>query len=307
MNESALRVLRDQHGLITRDQALGAGLTERGVRYLVRSGRLVRVGPCLYGTPGHRESWVRELWAAWLHAGRGAWVSHHSAGRLHSFGECEAGRVQLIVTDRRRHPPEGTRWFRLDDLEPSDVTEKDGLPVTTPARTVVDLAGVVHVARLRLLVERGAVERQFTLEHVGATLARVRRKGKPGVRALSLVLDELGPGGDLPRSELERLVDHAIVLSGVPAPVHEHPLPGTGAVQGFVDRCWPDVRLIVEADGRRWHDRRQQMVRDNQRTLQAQAAGYEVSRFTWEQLRHDARGSAECIRAIYDRRLQLFA
>lgn len=305
LDPSVLDLLRRQHGLITRGQALEAGLTEHEIRYLLRSQRLERIGHCLYGAPGHRASWRRDLWAAWLHAGPGSVISHHSAGRLRGFPECEAGRRQLIVPDKRRHPPDGVQWFRITDLDDADADLVDGLPVTTPTRTVVDLAGDIRIARLRLLVERGVIERQFTIEGVGATLGRVRRKGKPGVRALSVVLDDLGPGERVPRSELERLLDAVIELSGLPAPAREHPLPGAGPVEGFVDRCWPEACLIVEADGRRWHERRQQMVRDHDRDLQAQVAGYETTRLMWEQLRHDPRGTAQQLGAIYERRVQL--
>ena len=305
LDPTVLGLLRRQHGLITRDQALATGLTDHEVRYLVRSGRLERLGRCLYGVPGHRGSWTRDLWAAWLHAGPDAVISHHSAGRIHGFPECEAGRRQLILPGRRRHPPSAVQWFRIVDLRPDDVSSVDGLPVTTPTRTVVDLAGIMHLARLRLLVERGVVERQFTVEGVGATLGRVRRKGKLGVRALSLVLDELGPGELVPRSELERLLDAVVELSGLPTPEHEHPLPGSGPLDGFVDRCWPEARLVVEADGRRWHERRQQMVRDRDRDLQAQVAGFDTTRLMWEQLRHDPHGTAVQLRAVYEQRRQL--
>lgn len=87
--------------------------------------------------------------------------------------------------------------------------------------------------------------------------------------------------------------------------MHEHPLPGRGVVEGFVDRCWPEVGLIVEADGRRWHERRQQMQRDADRTLEAQAVGYETSRVMWERVVHDPEGTATLLRSIFDARAAL--
>lgn len=300
-----LEALRRQHGLISRSQAIELGITPAAIRHLRTTQRWETVLAGVYGIPGHRPTWLRQLWSAWLHAGPGSVVSHEAAGRRHRFEEVEAGGVDLIVPGRRRHPPPGVRWHRLEDLGPSDVVVLDGLPTTSPVRTVVDLAGTLHIARLRLLVEHGIVERRFSLAALGSTLARVRRKGKPGVRRLTTVLDDLGPGRAIPNGELEKLLDPVIGLSGLEPPVHEYPLPGGGAVEGFVDRCWPAVCLIVEADGRRWHERRQQQVRDNERTLRAQASGYETVCFMWEQLRHDPAGSAELLRTIHDRRARL--
>jgi len=181
----------------------------------------------------------------------------------------------------------------------------DGLRVTSLLRTVVDLAAVLHIARVRAMVEQGVLERRFSLVGVGATLGRVRRKGKPGVGKLDRVLDDLGPGDGIPNGELERLLGPVLRLAGLPAPVHEHPLPGHGARTGFVDRCWPEARMIVEVDGRMWHTRRQQMVADHDRSLQAQAAGYETTRLLWEHVAHDPEGTAATMAAVYAARRRL--
>jgi hypothetical protein len=116
------------------------------------------------------------------------------------------------------------------------------------------------------------------------------------------VLDELGPGSSIPRSHLERLGDLVIARAGLPTPLHEAALPGRGALQGRVDRCWPELRWIVEFDGRSWHARRQQMALDAQRDLEALAAGYATSRLLWEHVDGDPDGSAELLRLIAERR-----
>lgn len=193
----------------------------------------------------------------------------------------------------------------LPTSTPVDVHDVAGLRVTTPARTAVDLAGVVGPGALKLLVEEGVVERRFTLSEVAVVLDRTRRQGKRGVRNLCDVLDLLGPGDGIPRSELERLLDPVLVLAGLPPALHEHPLPGSGDLVGFVDRCWPDARLIVEADGRRWHERRQQQLRDRERDLLAMEAGWIVVRLMWEHLSGDPVGTAARLRRIHDERISL--
>jgi len=181
----------------------------------------------------------------------------------------------------------------------------EGLPVTTPLRTIVDLASVLHIASLRDLVRDQITLQRLDAAELGAVMGSLRRRGKPGVAKLSRVLDDLAPGEGLPRSELERLLDHVIRLSGLPTPVAEYPLPGRGVATGFVDRCWPEARMIVEADGRKWHTRRNQMELDATRSIEAQAAGFETTRLLWEHLESDADNTAQLLRTIYERRLDL--
>ena len=171
----------------------------------------------------------------------------------------------------------------------------------------MDLGAVCRVDRLREIVEQGLLERKFTATELACVLDRVRRRGKPGVATTEQVLDLVGPGVDLPHSELERLLDLAIRLAGLPSPVHEFPLPTISGRRGFVDRCWPEARWIVEVDGRRWHGRHQQMRADADRSNEAAAFGYLTTRLLWEHLDHDIYGAARLLRQIYNERVALFA
>lgn len=135
-------------------------------------------------------------------------------------------------------------------------------------------------------------------------LDSLRRPGKRGVRSLGRALDQVGPGDTLPRSELEALLDRVIELSGLPAPLHEQPLPSFGGLAGFVDRTWPEARLIVEADGRRWHTRQQDIARDHDRTLEAARHGYLTLRLIWERLRNDPLETAQALVEVHDGRLR---
>jgi hypothetical protein len=303
-----LAVAASQRGVFSRRQALDAGVSPRQIVVRLRSGQWEHLHTGVYGLAGHTPSWRRRLWAAHLHAGTGSVLAREASGRLHGFEQAPPGRSVLIVDAAAGRAPRGVTWVRTPDLAPSDVTVLPGLPpTTTAARTMVDLAAVVGPARLRLAVEQGILERRFTAAEVGAVLARVRRSGKPGVRRLDRVLDAVGPGAGIPRSELERLLDIVIDLAGLPAPRREHPLPSARGRTGFVDRYWPGAALIVEADGRRWHARHQQMRADADRSLGAQALGVETSRLLWEHLSHDPRGTAELLRAVHLSRVGLLA
>ncbi len=304
--DALARLSAEQHGTFSRDQVTALGATEGVIRRQLDARRWEIVLPSVYGLVGHRTGWRRLLWAAHLHAGPESVIGMRSAGRLHGYRQVAAGAVDVIVPVDHVRSPAGVRWFRRLDLEPGHVTRVPGLPpITTPARTAVDLAGMLHVARLRLLVEAGAVAGDFELGDVGAVLDRVRRSGKPGVRKLARVLDDLGPGEGLPRSELERLGDAVLARTGLPVPDHEHPLPNERGRRGFVDRCWPDARLVVEFDGRKWHHRFQQALQDADRTLEAQVLGWQTLRLLWEHCSSDAERTARQLATIHAERLAL--
>jgi hypothetical protein len=291
-----------QYGLIARRQLLELGATADDVWTLLRSGRLTGELPGVYAFPGHRPSWRRTLWAAHLHAGPASVIGFESAAQLQGFPQARRGAVAVIVPSTAKAAPPAVRWHRLGDLVGREIGAVDGLPVTLPARTLMDLGARLGVTTLRAAVEHAAVERLCTLGEVGAVLARVRRRGKPGVAKLERVLDDLGSGATVPRSELERLLDLAIRDAGLPRPHHEYPLPGATRPE-FVDRAWPAARLIVEADGRRWHSRRAQQARDADRDLLAATHGWLTVRLMWERLRHDRPAVAAALRRIHDGRL----
>ncbi len=307
MDEDALRRLSaTQHGTFSLAQLRALGTTDSTINQRLSSGRWTRELPRVYGLAGHRESWHRSLWAAYLNAGDDAVLATNTAGRIQGAEEAYAGRVELLVRGARGKPPPGIVWRRTVDLADDDIVTIEGLPpMTSPARTAVDMAALLSVTRLRRFVESGVVERRFTLAEVGAVLGRIRRSGKPGVRRMSDVLDDLGPGERMARSELERMGDRLIDLAGLPAPIHEHPLPNERGRAGFVDRFWPRAKWIVEFDGRSWHDRRQQRLADADRRLEAEALGYQTSQILWEHAVGDADRTVELLRSIHRSRLEL--
>lgn len=294
-----------QHGVFDRCQAFAAGATPAFIRRRLDSGRWQQLGRGVYSFPGHAASWPRSLWTAHLACGTSSTVSHRSAARLARLGPIEGDPVDLIVPRGFRRGVVGIRPFRLADLRPEHVTRIKGLPVTTPARTIVDVASVVSPTRLARIVEHAEVTGRCPLLHVAVMLDDLRRRGKPGVRRLCVVLDELGPGEALPRTELERLADRVIELAELPPPLREYPLPSTTDLRGFVDRCWPEAMLIVEADGRRWHTRRHQIGLDHDRDLEASRLGFATSRLIWERLKGDPEGTAAALRDVYDQRVDL--
>lgn len=304
LDEDAIEELAAiQHGLIARHQISGDPFAERLVNSRLRTGRWREVGPGVYSFPAQRSTWMRSLWLEYLAAGPGSLVSHQSAGRLRGWEGMPPG-ISLIVARDRRHVGQGHRWHRLDDIDPTrDVTVHRGFRVTTTARTIVDLASLLRPERLYSVLEGAIVEGEASVASVGAVLTRVRRRGKPGVRRLCDALDALGPGDAIARSTLEHALDDVIALTGLPLPVHEHPLPSVQSLDGSVDRYFPEALLIVEADGRKWHERRRNMARDRERDLATARTGHQTLRLMWEHLVGDPEGSATTIAEVHAVRL----
>ncbi len=297
-----------QHGMFSLQQLHLLGATKAGTHAAVAAGRWERHHPTVYGLAGHHESWRRSLWAAHLHAGEHCPIGMDSAGRIHGYPQAFRGTVDLIVTVDMVRPPEHVRWFRRSDLLADDIVRIDGLPpVTSPTRTTVDLAGRMHVATLRQLVEHGLNEQHYRTVDLGILLDRVRRSGKNGVRRMGQVLDDLGPGEGISRSELERLGDSVIAASSIPAPEHERPLPSERGRSGFVDRCWPEAKWIVEFDGRKWHHRFQRALHDADRRAEAQTMGWETTQLLWEHCYGDAERTSRMLELIYAERMRLLS
>jgi len=156
-------------------------------------------------------------------------------------------------------------------------TEFHGIPCTTVARTLVDLAGAVPPRRLRRALEQSVFLNRFDRRALDAALACA--SGRRGTGRLRRLLAELADGPDLTRSELERRFLELISEAGLPRPVVN------GFVAGHeVDFHWPAQRLVVETDGRAAHGHALAFERDRRRDLDLELAGWHVVRVTWRQV-----------------------
>lgn len=182
-----------QCGVFSREQAIDSGADQALIRRQVSTGRWRRVAPCVYGFPGVGDTWLRRVWIAHLHGGPETVVSHGSAARLHGFRSIEGYPIDVTVGRNRTRSLAESRRHRVDDLAPDHVTQLRGLPVTTPARTAFDLAGVLSAARLADLLATAHADRVCRIDDVAELFESLRRPGKRGVRTLAEVLDQLRP------------------------------------------------------------------------------------------------------------------
>jgi very-short-patch-repair endonuclease/predicted transcriptional regulator of viral defense system len=263
-----------QQGVVARAQLVRVGLDPRAIDRRLEAGRLRRLHRGVY-LVGHAVGpWTREI-AALLACGHGAVLSHWSAARLWSLLRRD-GAVDITIMDRAIDAKRGVRIHRTTSLPKEEVRTRHGIPATSPARTVLDLAAQASAHELERAIAEVYAQRLATRDDFLDLLSR-----HPGRRGTRLLRD-LVSGGEtiaLTRSEAERRLLALVRRAGLP-------LPSTNArLHGYeVDFLWRFQRLIVEVDGFAFHSSPVAFERDRRRDAQLIAAGYRVLRLTWRQI-----------------------
>jgi hypothetical protein len=243
-----------QHGVVARRQLVALGLGSGAIKHRMAIGRLHRVHLGVYAV-GHQHLSLRGCWmGAVLAGGEGAVLSHIDAAALLDLARTASQRVH-VTTERSRTGQPGIVFHRVRTLHPAERTVKDGIPVTTIARTLLDLAEVVPHRRLEGAFE--AAERLELLDLSSLHAVFRRNVGRRGLKPLIALLAAHQEPAPLTRSELERrFVDlcHEADLS----------LPALNRiVAGLeVDAVWPEQKLVVELDGYAFHNTRRAFERD---------------------------------------------
>jgi hypothetical protein len=262
-----------QHGVVTRAQLLAAGLTVAQIKSRLRSGALLREYPAVYRV-GHRapSAEARYLAAVWA-CGRGAVLSGRAAGHLLGILTTPPYMPEVTAPTERRIP--GIITHRSRKLEG---TIWRGIPVTTPARTLVDLSSVLAVEALARACHEASIKHGTTPHEVEAVLART----SPGAAKLRRVLH-----GDerVSLSALERRFLALLRKEGLPLPVTNRPAGGR-----YVDCRWVERRLTVELDGYRYHSSRHAWEQDRRREREAYARGDDFRRYTYGDVFEAPRG-----------------
>lgn len=300
VDEAISELARLQFGVFSRRQALECGATRSLVRRRVAAGLWVPVADGVYRLRDIAASWHASLMTAVLATTEPAVVSHEAAAALHGLATFRPGRVVVTIRHGAGRKRKGVAVHQLDDLRHEHVTTLDGIPVTTVARTIVDLAAVCRRGRVAHVVEETLADERVSIEALCACLDDVARPGKPGVRTLRVALGAHSPGYLPPKSKLERLLLRVLRDGGLPRPRLQYPFPGRLPGPGRVDAAYPEARLVIEADSRRWHTRRKDFAVDRRRDNEATLAGWRTLRFTWADLTQDPRSVVRAVRTAFD-------
>lgn len=273
------QIARNQHALITHDQALAAGLSHWQVRRRVRSGEWAVIRPRVYVSGGAPPTWLQSVAAVALSAGAGAWISNETAAVLWALPGVEAQRIDVLTGLHRRVRLDGVRGHRSGALFTADLTRRHGIAVTSPARTLVDLSASVPHHRLGALLDHGLRSRLITLDALSRCVSRLPEA--PG-RRTAVVHDLLGDrvsGYDPGDSDLETRVLRVLVGAGMPAPVQQHPVR-IGGRTFRIDLAYPEQKLAIELDGWEFHRSRTAFDSDRSRANLLVAQGWTLIRFT---------------------------
>ncbi|HEX7060064.1 MAG TPA: type IV toxin-antitoxin system AbiEi family antitoxin domain-containing protein [Solirubrobacterales bacterium] len=277
-----------QHGVVARQQLLGLGLGARRIERRIASGRLHPVWRGIYAVGRPQLSRHGRWMAAVLAGGPGAVLCHGSAAALWGFGKEPAGVVEISVPAGRRCRRPGIRTHRRTALKPEDTTDHQGIPVTSPTLTLIDEATHLDPLRLERYVNEADKLERVRADVLHASLDRYR--GQPGVAPLRALLDPLT--FRLSDSDLEVFMRPLARASGLPA------APQTRArVNGYrVDFYWPQLGIVIETDGLRYHRTPSQQKRALERDQVHLAAGMWPLRFSHWQVRYDPRHVREVLR-----------
>ena len=288
---------RRQLGVFLGSQLAEKGVTRRMLQRRVRIGRLTACGPDLFLVGGATLTWEATLLGLVLSAGKGAVVSHRAAAALWGFDGFRRGTPELTVPRGRRYRRPLAIVHESTDLDRCGVRRRSGLPVTDPARTLLDLARRTPDHRLTLAIESARRMGWTSWSELIATLAKHARCGRPGIRRLRRVIAAGVHREEITDSDFELLVLSLLVEHGLPEPViHHDVVDATGRHLAEIDLAYPELKIAIELDGGD-HQRREVFERDRPRQNNLVLEGWIVLRFTWDAYRDRPHEIVAAVRA----------
>ncbi|HTX31892.1 MAG TPA: type IV toxin-antitoxin system AbiEi family antitoxin domain-containing protein [Solirubrobacteraceae bacterium] len=283
--EAAIAALgAGQHAVFTLEQLEALGLTRSAVRKRAAIGRLHRIRRGVYSLVPRALLTREGHWmAAVLACGRGAVLSHRTAAALLGLRPTDRTKIDVTVPGQSRPKQSGIDVHSSLTLSPADVTTENGIPCTTIARTVLDLAAVMPRRVIERVLDQADAMHVFDLIALNDQLARNPRH--PGARLLRSVLEEHYVGSTPTESELEEAFLALTRRLGLPDPKTQRWIDlGDGLPMIRADFVWYEQRVIVETDGVRFHGTDQARERDPRRDQRAMVAGWRPVRTTWRQV-----------------------
>jgi len=279
-DRAAAWLAAQQHGVVALRQLREAGLGRGALEHRIRCGRLLRVHTGVVAV-GHlglaREG---EIMAALLATGDDALAAGRTASTLWEIvppgvPELAAGApIDVVVADRNPGTRPGVRYRRSRTLRPQDVRWQGPIPLTSPARTILDEADSLDAAVVERLLAQ-AYRRRLTTESEVARLA----ERVPGRRGLGLLLELSASGPAFDRSVAERLLLELVRRAGLP-----EPQLNVRVGDWEVDARWPACGVVAEFDSFTFHQDRFAFAKDRRKWTALQAAGHPVVLVVWEDL-----------------------
>jgi hypothetical protein len=276
-----------QGGVVSLDQLRDHGVSKSLAAERAETKELHRIHRGVY-TVGHRAvSRNTLLRAALLACGEGAVISHGTAAAFNLLWDRTPRLIDVTVPVEAGRKIDGIRCRRCRYPQPKEVEIVKGVAVTTVARTLVDLAGIVGLPTLRKTVGRAAIRKKLDIQAVDLAIHHAHRRR--GLRSLELALvpyrTKDGQAVDV-RSDFETLVLPDLLDLGFSRPGCNVGLHIDGE-RLLVDFLWEKQRVVVETDGRETHETPDAFQSDRRRDQFLASAGYRALRIIWSQIHHE--------------------
>ncbi|MFQ5967096.1 MAG: DUF559 domain-containing protein [Acidimicrobiia bacterium] len=273
-----------QYGLITHQQAVEAGVGPRSIQRLHDRQAWIRVAPAVYRLAGVPSSWHQDVLLAVLSVADEAVASHQTAAILWELADRDRYPVH-VATTRPRWRGRHFVLHRSTDLAEPYVTVTSDIPVTTPARTILDLGGSAHPRQTERALDAALRQGLTSYEEMAEIVTDLGRQGRNGVRVVRGLVEARARWAETTESELEDQFRRLLVKEGLPFPLAQREISDSRGVIGRVDFAYPDRRLLIELDGYAYHSDPAAFTRDRERQNRLLMVGYRVLRYTAADLR----------------------
>jgi very-short-patch-repair endonuclease len=287
-------IARVQHGVVTRAQALEAGLSERSISNRIKSGAWKREVSGVFCLRAIEPTWLTRLMATCLSLE--AVASHRSAARLWDIDGFDSARREVTISRAGGRTRSGVTVHESTQNDGSDTLVRRNVPCATVGRTILDLGAVVSVRRVEWAMDDVLRRELLTLADLEATLARRCRKGRNGCGPLRELLEERTGSERVPDSKWNRMVARLLVDAGLPRPDLELPVR-VGGRPYRVDLAYPEQRVAIELDSVRWHLNRESFDADAVKRNDLGLAGWRVLTFTYRTFRERPERLCASVRA----------
>lgn len=295
--ERCRRLAESQRHLITRSQALAAGMSSSAIHRRTRSGSWAPVLPGVYLTlpvtlDGLQRCVAAVLWAA------PAAISHQTAAALWRLDGFKPSVIEVTSSRHMRSPVDGLITHRARLNPARDIVHLLDVPVTTPSRTLLDLAAQVDEATLDDALDSALRRGLVSLPRLRWELQQSGRQGKRGSKTLRALIDERSQESGPTASRLENRFRRLLKERGLPQPIPQFQVI-TAAGKRFLDFAYPHIMLGIELDGAETHLGRRALQTDLARQNELVAMGWRLLRFTWNDVTQRPGQVAERIRHFF--------
>lgn len=272
-------LLRRQHGLVTRRQALELGFRQGQIDYRIAQKTWLPKDNLVYQHHLFPASWHSRVLAPCL--ATGAVASHRTAAVLWDLDGFRPAKPEILLPKHSGVTRPGVQVHETTLFHERQTTLRHGIPTTGSERTLIDLAKVVPHTKLRQAIDSARLQGLVDWPGVGHCFHSHARRGRDGIALMRAYLEEHLGEETIPLSDWSRLVSDLLVDAGLPKPVLEYEVVGPG-YRYSIDLAYPDLLVGLELDSVTWHLNRDSFHTDRQRLNRLQNRGWSLRLFTWQ-------------------------